>query len=103
MEKTSLRLKPSEAISLEKKLQKHGLQYSYTKKKDRFLPSPWVEILIPTTPILIKILYDLIKERKRKTQILVKMDDVYVELNAENVRELDFQLKKSSRQRKKNS
>ena len=97
MKKIMIQLRPDETTTLEEILQKHGLEYSIGEGRNRFLPSPWREIIISLTPILIEILRDFLKNRKSKTKVIVKVDGTSFELEAENIHKLEILLEKNTR------
>lgn len=97
MERVTIRLKSAEAEALEKIFQKHSIEYSTIEEEDRFLPSPWKELVVSLAPILIKILYDYIRNRKSKTQIMIKTDDISFDLEAKNIKKLELLLDKAKK------
>jgi hypothetical protein len=65
-----------------------------TEEGDKFLPSPWMELAIAATPAVIKVLYDFVKNRKKKSKILVQTEDATLELTANGLEELKLILDK---------
>lgn len=81
-----------EIKNLEREFNGQGLKFNVKTEKDQFLPSPYKEIAIALTPMLIKILYDYLM-RAKKTDIKIQVDDLEMELKTNAVKKLELKLK----------
>jgi hypothetical protein len=92
--KITIKLKNKEADDLIKLLETQKIEFSTCEEGRRFLPSPWKEIVVMLTPVLLNILYDFWKTRKGKGTIIVKIDGASMELDADNIKKLELIVKK---------
>ena len=98
-EKIAINLGAREASGLIKMLENQNIEFSTSEDGGGFLPSPWKEIIVVLSPVLLNILYDFLKTRKSKSKIVIKTDDTSMELNADSIQKLELRLKKKHKRK----
>jgi len=80
-----------EINNLQHEFKEQGLEFDLKEKKELFLPSPYKEIIIALTPILVNILYKYLKKTP-ETEINIKVDNIEMELTTETIKKLNLKL-----------
>ena len=97
MEKITIRLTRQDSAILEEMLKEKNLEFTITEKTGEFLPSKLKEIVIALTQPLVQILYDYLKSKRGRSEIIVKTEDMTLKLDATNIKKLELLLDKRKR------